>query len=302
MLRGKCVLLLASFSWLFVACSADMTASKGVKITGLGSTVEDIVAGGGDVHIMARSKTFVANQDLAFTVHAESLSNAATFEWSHTLNDTSQCTIVTTANNVDYTVRCAAGGTLKLSLVIVDEGKNLGPLTQTVLVNAIGAQTNIVTFDILNGTGDNAWNSMATQVEVYVGQTLRIRNLDATVGAKPKRLHTNGKPCPHFDVDIPLNGTADCVISTSYNAVTDGTLYNHNVAPSARFYLLAHDGKALYTAQCASCHGAVTNSAKKGSSAAQIAAAIQNVSQMNSRAALKGLTPKQLEAIAFAIK
>jgi hypothetical protein len=52
---------------------------------------------------------------------------------------------------------------------------------------------NVVIFRIKAGTGKASWNTEATEVDVKVGQVLRIVNDDSV----PHRLHTNGKPCPH---------------------------------------------------------------------------------------------------------
>ena len=58
------------------------------------------------------------------------------------------------------------------------------------------------------------------------------------------------------------------------------------------------DGAALYTQYCASCHGSLSNSSKKGASASTIQIAINNVSAMSS---LKILTSAQVQAIATAL-
>lgn len=59
------------------------------------------------------------------------------------------------------------------------------------------------------------------------------------------------------------------------------------------------DGVALYTQNCASCHGALNVSTKRDRTAAQISGAISSVSSM---AGLKTLTTQQVAAIADALK
>jgi len=60
----------------------------------------------------------------------------------------------------------------------------------------------------------------------------------------------------------------------------------------------APDGEVLYAAHCASCHGALANSERRGRTAAQIAAAIDSVSEMS---ALQALSDAEIEAVAKAL-
>jgi len=68
-----------------------------------------------------------------------------------------------------------------------------------------------------------------------------------------------------------------------------------NYIPST---IVSLDGAALYTANCATCHGPLTNSAKQNRTYAQIKAAISNNGGM---AYLSTLTDAQLQAIATAL-
>ena len=61
----------------------------------------------------------------------------------------------------------------------------------------------------------------------------------------------------------------------------------------------AIDGAALYTSNCAGCHGPLATSAKKGSSASTITSAISSVNAMKS---FSFLTAAQIQAIATALK
>jgi len=58
------------------------------------------------------------------------------------------------------------------------------------------------------------------------------------------------------------------------------------------------DGESLYTINCSSCHEPLESSEKRGATAAQIRAAISNVSRMQS---LSNLTSAEVEAIAAAL-
>jgi plastocyanin len=106
-------------------------------------------------------------------------------------------------------------------------------LISTLFLNASAfADPAMIEFHIAAGTGENAWNTPATTVEAQIGQTIRFYNDDTIV----HRLHTPGVPCPHGP-DFQPGTTFDCVISSPYTVAADGPLYDHNVGPSARFYL-----------------------------------------------------------------
>jgi mono/diheme cytochrome c family protein len=64
---------------------------------------------------------------------------------------------------------------------------------------------------------------------------------------------------------------------------------------------LQPNGAALYTTNCASCHGSLASSSKRGASASSITAAISNYSQMRTRS-LMALTPAEIAAIATALQ
>jgi hypothetical protein len=92
----------------------------------------------------------------------------------------------------------------------------------------------IVDFHIIKGTENKNWNTPETIVKVQVGQVLRIYNDDEIV----HRLHTSGAPCNHGPSIAP-QAYWDCTISKTYSDKVNGELYEHNVGPSARFYLEA---------------------------------------------------------------
>ena len=63
----------------------------------------------------------------------------------------------------------------------------------------------------------------------------------------------------------------------------------------------ALDGAAIYTQNCAGCHGPVGSSAVMGRSAAQISTAFLNISSHKSRANIMALTPAEISAMARAL-
>ena len=94
----------------------------------------------------------------------------------------------------------------------------------------------MVEFHILQGTGSGAWNSLASPLQVKVGDTLRIYNDDSTgVG---KQIHAGGKPFNHASTAIPLAGFKDYLIAQAADPAID-RVYNHLVGNTARFYIRA---------------------------------------------------------------
>ncbi len=100
---------------------------------------------------------------------------------------------------------------------------------------AMAENAEVVEFRIPAGTGKKAWNTRETTVDVKVGQILRIINDDTT----KHRLHTNGgKPCAHAPANMAKGDHYDCVVTQVTDPDAD-LCYNHNVGPSARFYVRA---------------------------------------------------------------
>ena len=91
----------------------------------------------------------------------------------------------------------------------------------------------VVDFHIVNGTNMSAWNTADTKATAKVGQIIRFYNDDTVI----HQLHTNGAPCPHGPRIMP-GTTWDCKVSRTYNETENGMLYEHNVGPAARFFLL----------------------------------------------------------------
>ena len=100
---------------------------------------------------------------------------------------------------------------------------------------AMAGEAAVVEFHIPAGTGKKPWNTRQTTVEVKVGQTLRLINDDVT----KHRMHTNdGKPCAHAPANLEKGTQYDCVVTQVADPDVD-LCYDHNVGPSARFYVRA---------------------------------------------------------------
>ncbi|CAN5575891.1 hypothetical protein BH10BDE1_BH10BDE1_32970 [soil metagenome] len=149
-----------------------------------------------------------------------------------------------------------------------------------------------VTFRIPAGTNKSAWNTAATTVTVYVGQTLKIVNDDSIV----HRLHTGNAPCNHQPSDSAPGATFDCVVQRPIVAANGGT-YDHNIGTGARFYVTAIDGKALYATNCQGCHGAIATSQHRNATPAKIKSQIATQNEM------KGivLSDDQIAAVAYSL-
>ncbi len=157
---------------------------------------------------------------------------------------------------------------------------------------AADPNSQVVTFRIPAGTGRSAWNTLATTVRVFVGQTLRIVNDDSV----NHRLHTGGAPCRHQPTNSAPGGSFDCVVSLPLEA-SAGRTYDHLYGTGARFFVTSIDGPALYTTNCQSCHGLRASSTVRNATAAEIRSNIVGEPQMQNL----NLTNDQLDAIAYSL-
>lgn len=248
---------------------------------------------------MRMSSVEALNTDISFRVHDESLPTTVQFNWSFTLDGAaSGCTPKTGANASTYVLNCTAPGALKVTVSVDNSGEILNLSYSTNLqapVNGNEIPMEIV-FEIPPGTNASPWNTTATRVETFVGQRLRLKNMDSS----EHQLHTNGRPCPHGNL-IPPGGMADCVISQSYSRAANGAVYDHNEGTAAEFHLVAYDGAALYATNCASCHGALASSAVRNAKVSQILSARASVPAMLGVPGLQALTRRQIEAISYAL-
>lgn len=309
-LMFRTILVIASIAMtaiLFQNCAKNFSVEESTDgASDLGS------AGNHDVpHINPVTTKLEPNADIEFTVFAEALLPSTSYEWSHTLNGTpSACALKNGNKATSYIINCAQAGALVVKVNALEGNTPVtiqnysatltaatpapgGTPTPTPAGNEINLTVN---FSIPAGTNTAPWNTTATVVETFIGQTLKITNNDSV----DHQYHTNGKPCGHGSLMKP-GGSTNCVIAKAYNYTTDGALYDHNLGTKSAFYMVAYDGAALYTQNCAGCHNALASSVKKGARVSQIKNALMSVPQMNSNANLMKLTQRQIEAISFAL-
>jgi len=308
---------------ILVVASIAMTAAlfqnctKGFHVGSEGSQANTDLGSSGNhdtPHINPVSTKLEPNTDMEFSVFDAALLPSTSYEWSHTLNGTvSACALKNGDKATTYIINCAQAGTLVVKVNAFEGSTPISipsysltlsttpPVAGTPVPGGTPAAGNeislTVNFAIAAGTSSSPWNTAATVVETFIGQILKITNNDTVV----HQYHTNGKPCGHGAAMAANGGTTNCVISKAYNYATDGTLYDHNLGTKAAFYVVAYDGAALYTQNCASCHNALASSVKKGAQVSRIKAALGSVPQMSSNANLMKLTQRQLEAISFAL-
>lgn len=92
----------------------------------------------------------------------------------------------------------------------------------------------IVEFTIEEGTGSGAWNSREEAVVLYVGQILRLTNLDS----RDHQLHAgDDAPVDHGNRLVP-GQSQDLEVESPMEL---GSLYDHNDGRSAEFWLEARE-------------------------------------------------------------
>lgn len=277
--------------------SEEMMLNEGVGLASSAPTNHDAHA----MHIATTATALNPSKEIEFSIHTDVSVSSTSYRWSHTLDGfKNACREVSNATATRYVVNCPRTGQLVVSLIINDgfEDTTLPhytvALTEALMPNQVISLN--VAFNIPAGTGVMPWNSAETVVETFVGQTLKITNLDSV----NHQLHTNGKPCGHGSAIAP-GATGTCVIQNAYDYKTDGLIYDHNLGTKSSFHLIAYSGDALYTQNCASCHNALSASSKRGATPSDIKSAISNISAMKGNANLMKLSPRQLEAISFAL-
>lgn len=162
----------------------------------------------------------------------------------------------------------------------------------------------VITFSIASGVGTGSWNTSASPVLAFVGQTLRITNNDTVA----HQMHTsNDVPCPHQPAKSATGEFYDCLIANEHLNIMAGDIYEHLVGSQSPFFIKTLDGTAIYNsatrANCASCHGTLpNNSTKLNQSFQNIKNAIATVPQMMSISALQSLSDDEIHAIEYALK
>jgi large repetitive protein len=147
-----------------------------------------------------------------------------------------------------------------------------------------------------------------TSLPVAVVGTPYSQTLTAKDGTLPYVWATmGGDPIP---AGLSLNAATGVLSGTPTTAgtanvifmLTDAnpsTMVHQPITITVNAAAAGPDGAALYASKCASCHGALATSAKKGRTAAQIQAAIGGVGSMSS---LSTLSAAQVQAIATALQ
>lgn len=237
------------------------------------------------------------NVDMRFEAYGAA--GSALYQWSYTLNGAASGCMEKGSNSATtYTINCTQAGPLVVSLRLTQYGATQ-TLTYSTTLNANSSGGDIpleVVFEIPAGTNNSPWNTPATKVETFVGQTLKLKNMDSS----NHQLHTNNRPCGHGNA-IPPGGMVDCVISQTYDRSVNGAIYDHIDGTTAEFYLVAYSGAELYATNCQSCHNSLAMSEYRQATVTQITNAIQNVNAMKIPS-LMNLTLRQKQAIAHALK
>ncbi len=282
--------------------SATSLSSNGPEINNTGALTAQMYNAAGTSQLAMNSLA----TGTSYMLHASGagIVDAAVIWAINVNNNSAACSLGGTGNGLVETVGCTTAGTSEVDITSywVDGSVSTASVMLTVTGAGPGGgtgtdtATNLVSFAIVLGTGNGAWNTSASPFVAYVGQTLRITNNDTQV----HRMHTNGTPCPHQPSDSAKGAHYDCVLAAAHNA-NAMDLYDHDVGGSAAFYLTVIDGKALYATgsagNCAACHGGLVGSAVHGATFAAIKSAI------SSRPAMQNLklTDDQIKAISFSL-
>lgn len=297
--RIASVLLIGGAALLYQNCSNGFSTDIMVESSSLALGSKG-GPGHEDLHITSNDSQMQVNSDVEFFVQSTQHSlQGLTYTWTHTLNGVlGRCLVKSQNNSSNYVLNCPEAGKLAIAARVTEDATStVLPSYSVTLMEAPSQETGLtVNFVIPDGTGSKPWNTESTMVETFVGQTLKITNNDSVT----HQLHTNGKPCAH-GAQIATGASVNCTIGSAYDYKTNGIIYDHNLGTKSTFYLIAYDGAALYTQNCASCHGALASSTKKGIKTADIKRGLVDVSVMKSNANLMKLTQRQLEAIAYAL-
>jgi len=227
--------------------------------------------------------------------------STANITWTVLSTSTAACSLTSNGISTRRDLKCVTTGTVNIRADAswLDGTVAVANLSRNVMGNQPGGgggdstDPNLVEFRIRAGTGNGAWNTAASAVLVFPGQTLRIFN-DDTIA---HRLRTPGAPCPQQPANMAPNQSYDCVINSAH-AATATDPYDFNAGATAIFYVNSMDGQVLYGTACAGCHGTFNASEKKGASFTGIKNAIAgNVGGMGNI----NLNDNQLRAIAHAL-
>jgi len=239
----------------------------------------------------------------------------ATLMWAMPSN-TGNCVLKSGTTPSVRFVQCDRAGSVRVQVTAILGDGSTSILTSerttgAVIVDLCGASNSSRTnFRIAPGTGANPWNTAVSPVVVFVGQTLRVCNDDSV----NHRLTTGGAGCANQGAPMANGQIYDCVIANRNNV--NATTGNFNgffdtiAGTNAAFYVRPFDGGALYTdvtktnsgnQSCASCHGGLAGSTKRGSSFNAIKNAI-TANRGNMGTLYNGrITDDEIRAIAFSL-
>lgn len=227
--------------------------------------------------------------------------------WGVDPASSASCILSSVGNLMKRELKCTTAGSVTVTLQAIwpDETMSIASHTHVVGSNGAtptpsGVDENTVVFRVANGTNGSAWNSLANQILVFVGQNLRVYNDDSV----NHRIQTNGNPFAAQTDQIAPGAYKDFAVS-SVVATNNATTYDANFGTNARIFIESIDGDAKYAANggpnigsCQSCHGTVGSTNKRGTSFAAIKLAI--TSNRGNMANIT-MTDKELQAIAYAL-
>lgn len=269
-------------------------------LSSLGAGTEPIVMSDDKGRPVEATDDLIAKEDYLLKLSGVKLPADATVSYSAVGSAGARVDIHPSTTVGNAVMQCDVPGPFKLSVSVFTMGAiyNSEPMNLNCVDGSIQPVSppgaTVVTFRIPAGTGTKAWNTAATAVTVFVGQTLRIINDDSI----KHRLHTGGAPCVHQNVDsAPNGGTYDCVVTKPISVATLGA-YDHNIGTSGRLYVISIDGKALYDSNCVSCHGVLASSEVRNKTFTQIRTAMQTQADMMR---LPSLTDDQIRAIEYSL-
>lgn len=249
----------------------------------------------------------ITGNDLSFQARGAGISSGAAYAWSYSLNGSTPCHSHPESDPSVFTVHCDNPGSLRVSLQITNPDGSVVSLSYSAEIAQNTAPAPVpstaasLTFRVKAGTGPSPWNTMASEIELFVGQTLRVFNDDSInhqlhVDRFNTNADLNARPCAHQAAAMAPGGFYDCVVTKAYDPAIHPNIYDHLAGPNARFYLRAYDGAALYQNKCASCHNPLATSEVKNRSVTQISNALNSVSAMSS---LKSMPAGEIRAISY---
>lgn len=239
----------------------------------------------------------------------------ATLMWAMPSNS-GNCVLKSGTSPFVRFVQCDRAGSVRVQVTAILADGSTSVLTTerttaALIVDLCGTSSSTRTnFRIAPGTGANPWNTAASPVVVFVGQTLRVCNDDSV----NHQLTTGGAGCANQGAPMANGQIYDCVIANRNNI--NATTGNFNgffdtiAGTNAAFYVRPFDGGALYAdgtktsngQSCASCHGGLATSTKRGSSFNSIKNAMA-ANRGNMGTLYNGrITDDEIRAIAFSLR